>query len=360
MSRPLVILAWTLGAVVVLVSTVVVRTMSSAGQFTTIKAIGTQNCTAIAGIVGPEDIEIDRTTGVAYISSTDRLAIATGRGAGVRGEIFALNLNDPEASPKPLSAGSPREFRPHGLSLFRDGAGTSNLFAVNHRADGQQTIERWSVEPDVLKYLPPEIESPLIGSPNDIVAVGPDQFYVTNDGGGSGVTRAADFILQRGRGNVVYYDGKAARVVADGFGYANGIAVSEDGRTVYVADMFKRTLEIFDRDKASGALKRTGSVFFGTGLDNIDIDPDDAVWIASHPKLIDLARYMSGSLDVSPSQIIRAVPTKNGERDARTVMLDLGTTVPAASVAARYGDRFLVGSVAGPNVVACDFKPAEG
>ena len=359
MSRSLVILAWTLGAVVVLVSTVVVRTMSSAGQFTTIKPIGTQNCRAVAAIVGSEDIVIDRTAGVAYISSTDRRAIATGRGAGVRGEIFALNLEDPEASPKPLSAGSPREFRPHGLSLFRNEAG-SKLFAVNQRADGRQTIERWTVEPDGLKHLPPELESPLFGSPNDIVAVGPDQFYVTNDGGGSGITRAADFILQRGRGSVVYYDGEAARVVADGFGYANGIAVSADGKTVYVADMFKRTLEIFDRDKTSGALKHTGSVFFGTGLDNIDIDPDDAVWIGSHPKLIDLARYMNGSLDISPSQIIRAVPTTDGERAARTVMLDLGTTVPAASVAVRYGDRFLVGSVAGPNVMACDFKPAEG
>ncbi len=359
MSRPLVILAWTLGAVLILVSTVVVRTMSSAGQFTTIKPIGTQSCRAIAGIVGAEDIAIDRASGVAYVSSTDRLAIAAGRGAGVRGEIFALNLQDPQENPKPLSAGTPVEFRPHGLSLFQSDTGASRLFAVNDRADGRHTIERWEIGPEGLTYLEPEIADPLIGSPNDIAAVGPDQFYVTNDGGGSNVARVLDFILQRTRSTVVYYDGKAAKVVAEGFGYANGIAVGADGKTVYVTDMFKRTLEIFDRDPDSGALKPTGSVFFGTGLDNIDIDPDNVLWIASHPKLIDLGRYFSGGLDVSPSQIIRAIPTKEGGREARTVMLDLGTTVPAASVAARYRNRFLVGSVAGPNVIACDFKPGS-
>lgn len=360
MSRRLVIFAWALGALVVVVSAVSVRTMSSAGQFTSIKPIGTQSCRAIASVAGAEDIEIDRTAGVAYISSTDRLAIERNGGAGVRGELFALKLGDPDAKPEQISAGMPVEFRPHGLSLYQGGTGTGKLFAVNHRADGRHTIERWDVGATGLTYLQPELASPLIGSPNDIVAVGPDRFYVTNDGGGSMITRAIDFIFQRGRGNVVYYDGTAARVVADGFGFANGIAASADGKTVYVADTFKRTLEIFDRDIDTAALKKTGSVFFGTGLDNIDIDAEDVLWIASHPKLIDLARYLSGGIDIAPSQIIRAVPVTGGGREARTVMLDLGTTVPAASVAVRYGDRFLVGTVAGPNVTVCDFKPVAG
>lgn len=360
MSRRLVIVAWLLGAVVIVAGTIVVRTMSAAGQFTTIKPIGTQGCRAIAGIVGAEDIVVDRAAGIAYVSSTDRLAIETGRGAGVRGEIFVLDLNRGDAvQPQPATVGKPPEFRPHGLSLLNDGGGVKRLFAVNHRADGRNTIERWDIDADGLKLVSPGIEHPLIRSPNDIAAVGPDRFYVTNDGG-SGFARVVDFVLQRRRANVVYYDGKTARVVAPQLGLANGINVSADGRTVYVADTFRRTLEIFDRDVASGDLKPSGSVFFGTGLDNIDVDPDDVLWIAAHPRLIDFIRYISGGLKVSPSQIIRAVPVKGGGREARTVMLDLGETVPAASVAVRYRDRYLVGSVAGPNVVACDFKPAAG
>lgn len=357
MSRRAVILGSILGALVIVFSTIVVRTMSAAGQFTTIKPIGVDACKPLAAIAGAEDIVIDREAGIAFVSSTDRKALHVDGKTDIRGEIYSLDLKQQSSAPQSLTALTPPDFRPHGLSLLRAPDGRRVLFAVNHPSSGRHTVERWQVNDNGMEHLGSIADQTMFGSPNDVAAVGPEQFYVTNDGGGSMLTRTLDFVLQRTRSTVVYFDGSKARVVAEGFGFANGISVSADGKTVYVADTFRRTLEIFQREPTSGSLKPTGSVFFGTGVDNIDIDPDDAVWIAAHPRLIDFVRYFGGDLRISPSQITRAVPTDAG-RDVRTVLLDLGETISAASVAVRFGDRYLVGTVSGPNVMSCDFKTA--
>ncbi len=357
MSRRAVILASILGAVVIVVSTIVVRTMSAAGQFTTIKPIGVDLCRPLAQIAGAEDIVIDREEGLAFVSSTDRKALVVDGKTDVRGEIYSLDLSDGNSGPQSLTALTPADFRPRGLSLLRAPDGSRILFAVNQPSSGRHAVERWRITDDGLQHLGSARDEKVLDSPNDVAAVGPEQFYVTNDGGSSILTLMLDFMLQRTRSTVVYFDGGKARVVAEGFGFANGISVSADGKTVYVADTFRRTLEIFEREPTSGSLKPTGSVFFGTGVDNIDIDPNDVLWIAAHPRLIDFMRYFSGGLRISPSQITRAAPIEGG-RDVRTVLLDLGETISAASVAASYGDRYLVGSVSGPNVMSCELKKA--
>ncbi len=357
MSRRAVILGSILGALVIVISTVVVRTMSAAGQFTTIKPIGVEACRPLAEIAGAEDIVVDRQAGIAFVSSTDRKALHVDGKSDIRGEIYSLDLKQDNSAPQSLTALTPADFRPHGVSLLRVADGSRFLFAVNHPSSGRHSVERWRITDNGLEHLGSTTDVTMLGSPNDVAAVGPEQFYVTNDGGGSALTRTLDFVLQRTRSTVVYFDGGKARVVAEGFGFANGVSVSADGKTVYVADTFRRSLEIFERESTSGSLKPTGSVFFGTGVDNIDIDPDDALWIAAHPRLIDFVRYFSGGLRISPSQITRAAPTGAG-RDVRTVLLDLGETVSAASVAVRFGDRYLVGTVSGPAVLSCDFKTA--
>lgn len=357
MSRRAVIPVSILGVLVIAVSTIAVRTMSAAGQFTTIRPIGADACKPLAQIAGAEDIVIDRQAGTAFVSSTDRKALHGEGKTDLRGEIYALDLKQRNSAPQALTALAPADFRPHGLSLLRASDGSRILFAVNHPSDGRHSIERWRIAGGGLEYLGPVTHDSMLGSPNDVAAVGPERFYVTNDGGGSALTRALDFVLRRTRSTVVYFDGDEARVVAEGLGFANGISVSADGGTVYVADTFRRTLEIFGRESASGSLRPAGSVFFGTGVDNIDIDSDGALWIAAHPRLIDFARYLSGWLGISPSQITRAAPTDTG-RDVRTVLLDLGETISAASVAARFADRYLVGSVSGPAVLSCAFRKA--
>lgn len=358
MSRRTKIAAWCLGALALFVSVVVVRTMNAAGQFTTIKSVNAETCQVLVNVTGPEDIVIDRTTGIAYVSTVDRLSIINNKdgknGAAIRGEIMALDLNQPDEKLafQPLTAGAPADFRPHGLSFLRSASGPSRLFAINHRADKKHTVEIFDIVPSGLAHVK-TVSSEKFTSPNDILATGPESFYVTNDAGGGFLTRLIDFWRQRARADVTYFDGTDARLVADGFVMANGINQSADQKTVYVADTFSRRLSFYDRNVQTGDLTKTGSLFVGTGLDNIDVADDGALWIAAHPKLFNLAGYLSGMDIASPSQVIRAVPGVDQGGELRTVLLDLGDKLSGASVAASYGDRYLVGSILDSKMLLC-------
>ncbi len=358
MSRRMKIAAWCVGALALFVSVVVVRMMNAAGQFTTIKPVNTAQCRELINVTGPEDIVIDRTAGIAYVSTLDRRSIINGKGqvngAPIRGEIMALDMNQPDEKLafQPLTFGVPTDFRPHGLSLLRSPTGESRLFAINHRADKKHTVEIFDITTSGLVHVK-TVPSEKFTSPNDILAVGPESFYVTNDGGGEFLTRLIDFGRQRERADVTYYNGTEARKVADGFVMANGINHSADRKTVYVADTFARRLSFYTRDAETGALTKTGSLFVGTGLDNIDVAEDGALWIAAHPKLFNLAGHLSGMDVASPSQVIRAVPGIDQGGELRTVLLDLGDNLSGASVAASFGDRYLVGSILESKMLLC-------
>lgn len=66
---------------------------------------------------------------------------------------------------------------------------------------------------------------------NDIVALGPDSFYATND---HYFTELPLMLLEMFLGlswsNVIYYSPKEVREVASGFYSANGINLSPDGQ----------------------------------------------------------------------------------------------------------------------------------
>ena len=60
--------------------------------------------------------------------------------------------------------------------------------------------------------------------------------------------------LQLKLSNVVYYDGSRFKEVVSGIGYANGINVSADGRTLYLCAVTEGELYVYNRDIASGEL----------------------------------------------------------------------------------------------------------
>lgn len=68
-------------------------------------------------------------------------------------------------------------------------------------------------------------------SVNDIVAVGPEHFYATNDlYFVNHHLRLLELYLGLAWSYVVYYSPDEVRVVADGFDFANGINISPDGK----------------------------------------------------------------------------------------------------------------------------------
>lgn len=331
--------------------------LGDAGSFKEIEPHFDGTCRAVGGVVGAEDIVVDREHGVAYISSSDRRAAA--RGEAVRGAIYSFDLDTPGAEPVRLLDDFDGDFRPHGISLWTaEGEDDARLFVVNHPLTGD-AIEIFAIREGSLEHLE-TIRGDLLLSPNDVAAVGPREFYVTNDHGNrSGLGRALEDYLRLKRANVAYYDGEGFRVVADGIAYANGVNVSPSGDEIYVAATTGRAIYRYARDQTSGDLALEERVDVGTGVDNIDVDRHGNLWVAAHPQMLRFLAHARDPAERSPSQVLwlEAMPRQggvgpNGERFLESYLSD-GGELSGSSVGVAVGSRLLIGSVFEPHFLVC-------
>jgi arylesterase/paraoxonase len=340
----------TLAVLVVLVAGWVIYLYWMAGQFKTIEPHFSGKCKAVGGVVGPEDITIHPRTGVAYVSGCDRRALQEGGLGG--GAIYAYDLNAVTTEPVNLTPDADRDFRPHGISLFVRQGGPDVLFVINHQ-QGEHRIDLFDLKDGGLK-LRKSLTSPMLVSPNDIVGVGPESFYLTNDHRHpTGWKRILEDYLRLRRSNVVYYDGSEFVEAASGIGYANGINVSPDGRMLYVCAVTEGSLHIYDRDPVSGRLEQRDEIDLDTGVDNIEVDAEGDLWIGAHPKLLTFVQHAGDHWKVSPSQVLHLTPREDGGYDVEEVYLDTGEELSASSVAAVRGNRLLIGAVFDSKFLDC-------
>jgi arylesterase/paraoxonase len=346
----------TIAVVLVLLIIVViwfVNLLWSAGQFKTIEPHFDGACKQILGLSGAEDITIHPKTGIAYISACDRRAVAAGKFGS--GGIYAYNLNDPNPVLFHLTSNMGKDFQPHGISLYVDDNGKDFLFAVNH-SRGVHTIEVFELI-GILLYHTKTISDPMLVSPNDVVAVGPDRFYVSNDHGNvSGIMRVMEDYLKLPLSNVVYYDGSRFSEAASGIQYANGINISRDGKTLYLCAVTELSLHLYDRELSSGRLHLREKIKLDTGVDNIEVDTTGGLWIGAHPKLLDFVAHANDPSRLSPSQILYLSPKSSGGYDIKEVYLNKGDELSASSVAAVKGKRMIMGGVFDPKFLDCQME----
>ncbi|SLN73525.1 SMP-30/gluconolactonase/LRE family protein [Oceanibacterium hippocampi] len=326
----------------------VIYTFWSAGQFRTIEPHFAGVCRAVQGITGAEDIVIAPGGEVAIISGDDRRAQM--RGEAIKGGLYLYALDQPNAEPIRLDDGLGDDFHPHGIDLWVGPDGKARLFVVNHPEAGAEgtgyrhTVELFAFEDRKLRHLK-TITGPSLISPNDIAATGPESFYATNDHGNPmGLLRLAEEYLQLPLSNVVRYDHGTFRIVADDLAYANGIALSKDGAEVYVAATVGRKINVYRR-LADGGLRPAREYDAGTGVDNISVDSDGALWVAGHPQLLSFVGHSFNGNKLSPSEILELKKGASGAFVRDQVFLDAGDRLSGASVAVRDGTRLLVGAV---------------
>jgi len=153
---------------------------------------------------------------------------------------------------------------------------------------------------------------------NDLVVDGRGNAYVDN----VGFDFATGEAFAPGALALVTPDG-AARLVADGFAFANGMAVTPDNATLIVAESYGARLTAFDI-AADGGLsnRRVWASLVGAHPDGICLDAEGAVWYC----------------DVPARQCVRV---REGGEVAQTVDLDRGCFACALGGADR-GTLFLM------------------
>ncbi len=350
-----------IGIVVVLVllaiTAQVLRVLWIAGVFRRIHPHVAGTCHLVGGPIGPEDITIHPRTGVAYVSASDRRAIGSGR--LVPGALWAYDLNAPDAVPVNLTPRADARFQPHGVSLWVGPDGRDALFVVNHPVDGDtpasHAVEIFDLTDGGLLHRA-TLTDPLLVMPNDLVAVGLDRFYVTNTHAHPpGALQTLETYLQLAGAQVVFYGPGGFRPAITDLLFPNGINVSPDGTTLYVASTTGSSVRVYARDPGSEALAFRRSIPLGSGPDNVEVDTDGTLWIAAHPKLLRVDAHRDDPATPSPSQVLRVVPATAAVEE---VYLDDGNTFSGSSVAAVRGNRLLIGAIYDEGFLDCTLTGA--
>jgi sugar lactone lactonase YvrE len=348
-------------------------------------------CRTLARVPGVADIEIAGHT--AFIS------VSSARGPSREDGIYALSLNGDGKLTR--LAGTPKDFHPRGIGLLPSPNGQGLfLVAVNKRAGGASAPAgatnkgasapagatnkgasapagvtnkkpsaggniRFSI--DSFEVVNPQtapalvaqgtIEGGLLVNPQDVAAAGPGVFYVANG------TAAANPVLHTlqtygviAGANVLYFNGMTFKVVADGLYGARSLALTPDGQHLIVSGLLSRNLMVFQRESFSGTLTEDKPLGLPAGPQMITVDPQGALWVAAHANLPAWRRFAADPSKPSPSQVFRVSLAGGVPQAARQIYGNAGTQIGGAGVAARAGNRLLIGSALDGRLLDCTLQ----
>ncbi|XP_015709096.1 serum paraoxonase/arylesterase 2 isoform X2 [Coturnix japonica] len=291
-------------------------------------------------------------------------ALAAERLLAFRSRLNATREVDPVALPncrliKGIETGSEDiDILPNGLAFISSGLkypglksfapdkpdDTVYLFVVNHPHQ-KSTVElfKFMEDDNSLVHLK-TIRHDLLTSVNDVVAVGPDSFYATND------HYFTDFILMFLEmylgltwSNVVYYSPKEVKEVAAGFYSANGINISPDKKYIYIADIFDHSVHVMEKH-ADWNLTHVKTLQLDTLADNLSVDPDTGdIWTGCHPNGMKL--LYDDPNNPPASEVLRIQNILAEQPTVTRVYAENGTVLQGTSVATVYNGKLLIGTV---------------
>ncbi|XP_072506838.1 serum paraoxonase/lactonase 3-like [Notamacropus eugenii] len=302
-------------------------------------------CYLIEGLEsGSEDIDI-LPSGLAFISTGLKYPGLHSFAPDKPGEIFLMDLNEdkPRAWALPIKNGfDVQSFNPHGISTFIDKDNAVYLYVVSH-PQKKSTVEIFQFEGDSLFHLK-TIKHELLSSVNDIVVLGPEQFYATNDHYFTNdILGQLEMYLDLQWTNVIYYSPGEVKEVANGISFANGISISPDKKYVYVAALMSQNIHIMKRHD-NWNLTQEKVLHLGTLVDNLSVDPATGdVWAGCHPNGLKLLKY--DPADPPGSEVLRIQNILSEKPTVTTVYANNGSVLQGSTVAAVYHQKMLVGTV---------------
>ncbi|XP_022359033.1 serum paraoxonase/arylesterase 1 [Enhydra lutris kenyoni] len=315
--------------------------------FQEITPVELPNCNLVKGIeTGSEDLEI-LPNGLAFISSGLKYPGIKSFASDQPGKILLMDLNGEDPTVLELrvigSNFDQSSFNPHGISTFTDEDNTVYLLVVNH-PDFKSTVELFKFQEEKSLLHLKTIKHKLLPNLNDIVAVGPEHFYATNDHYFvDPYLRSWELYLGLAWSYVVYYSPNEVRVMADGFDLANGINISPDGKYVYISELLAHKIHVYEKH-ANWTLTPLKSLDLNTLVDTISVDPVTGdLWVGCHPNGMKIFFY--DPENPPTSEMIRIQDILTEEPKVTQVYAENGTMLQGSAVASVYKGKLLVGTV---------------
>ena len=289
---------------------------------------------------GAEDMLVSRVDSFLLISSSNRAVYPPTEEE--KGGLYLIDLKEDDFTPIHLSANFTKPFAPHGISMIKTDS-TYTVMAINHTLDGH-SIEVFNLYQQTLTHIKTLQHESLI-RPNDLVLLGPNEFYVTNDHGYTkGIMRLIEEYGGFSFSNVVHYKNDAYAEVATDIAYANGINYDADRKLLFVASPRKFLVKVYSRAD-DGSLSFIKDIDCGTGPDNLEFGTDGTIWSGAHPNLLRFAAYAKGDQETAPSEVIQITYRGTGDYEVTSVYVENGERMSGSSVAVPWGDLIFVGNV---------------
>ncbi|RIA93872.1 hypothetical protein C1645_761483 [Glomus cerebriforme] len=338
-------------------------------------------CRLIEGVETCEDIVIHHRTGFAFMACGNKtirsqvfyppVSLFTETTQQIRDTPYIYDINNDELIPLELKNFPPEEdFLLCGLGIYEDENEPNKLylFFVNHKKSGS-VIEIFEhiLNTNELIHLS-TIKHDLIVTPNDVVPVSKNEFYVTNDHF-TEFWRPFDDFTRRPWGNVVYHSSltNTTEITADGLSYPNGITSNWDNSKIYVGTSTGGELLIYDR-KPNNKLHLSERIFVELSVDNISVDEQTGeIYCAATQKPLAALKYISDRTGTVPSHPAAIIKVSNNTAENKfygikyshqIIYEDNGSILPAVSVAAvdRQRNVILLGTFREKGIARCELN----
>lgn len=307
---------------------------------------------------GPEDFTYSRTHNLLFISSHDRRDMFNATGA-----LFVLSPDSGKL--RKLDGNYPPYFRPHGISIFEncESPDTVTIFVISHRFKTPlpHAIEKftYTISTGLLTHLQ-TLESELLVSPNDLIALNCDEILVSNDNfTPNHLLGLVSGALKIRNSDLIHFDGQNWRSLNLKACFGNGLIIRKDPSThreylirSSAADYSLLTYEI-TRSSDGKLLSVEGLVSeekLPFSPDNIeeDIHTGDLI-ITGHPST---ELFLSHAIFRHRAPSAAVLYSSPG--NYTTIYYDDGNQLSASSVATRSNDKTLfIGQVFDPFILAC-------
>ena len=316
----------------------------STGFFRTIEPKFDGKVLKTIALKGAEDIMISHVDSFALISATNRAVYPPN--SEEKGGLYLIDLTTNDFTPIPLTTAFKQPFAPHGISFFKKDS-SYQVMAVNHTPKGH-FIEVFELNGKRLDHIK-TLKHPSMVQPNDIVLVGENKFYFTNDHKyTTGFGKYFEEYSGAALSNVVYFDGNSYSEVAKGIAYANGINYDRKRQLLYVASPRRFQIKVY-KIEPNRSLTYIESIPCGTGVDNIELDQGGNLWVGAHPNLLRFSAYAKGAKKTAPSEIIKIKYRNKGDYSVEKIYVEDGQKMSGSTVAAPFGNLIFMGNVLDDN-----------
>lgn len=330
----------TLLAIILFLSIFILYTLYSSGFFRIIEPKLDGEIIRKVAIKGAEDIMVSTEDKFALISATDRSNVS--KNINKESGLFLMDLKSNEYKPILLTESLNIDFEPHGISFYKKDS-IYHVMVINHANEGH-TIEVFELLKNNLVHKKTLRDSSMI-RPNDLVMIDENRFYFTNDHKFTkGIGKVVEEYIGLALSNVVYYDGTKYSEAVSGIAYANGINFDRERSLLYVASTRGFEVKVYSRAE-NGQITFIEDIPCKTGVDNIEFDTNNDLWIGSHPSLLKYTSYSKGDKEIAPSEVIKISYKNKGDYSIEKIYIEEGRDMSGSSVAAIYEDKILVGNV---------------